>query len=401
MQFMFESLDDLAGQLQEKHSDLYLFFGNTADIVDRLLQQESIDAVFCNKDYTPFSLKRDDAIEQLCVKYSINFISKDDVLLNSPESIKTRNNEPFSIFTPFYKQSVTLPVALPCIMKKNNFYRGTLANTISSMQLKRILPYENKQCAVRGGTQQALKKLRHCLQFKNYAQERDFPAIETTRLSAHNKFGTISIRQVYHELASGLGSNHPLLRQLYWRDFFTMIAYFSPFVFGHPFRAKFERIPWHTNKADFERWCDGTTGFPIVDAGMRELNTTGFMHNRVRMIVGSFLTKDLHINWQLGEKYFAQQLVDYDPCVNNGNWQWVASTGADAQPYFRIFNPWLQQKKFDPQCSYIKKWIPELRSFSPTTIHAWFEQKISTSYPKPMLDHDVESKKAKKMYAAI
>lgn len=398
LQFMFESLDDLAGQLQEKRSNLYLFFGSTHDIVERLLCQENIDAIFCNKDYTPFSLKRDQELAKLCAKYNATFVAKEDVLLNSPDSIKTGNNEPFSIFTPFYKKMITVPIAKPHTSKRDNFYRHGITTTISSAQLKRIVPYENKNCAVHGGTQQALKKLKHCTQFKNYAKEHDFPAIETTRLSAHNKFGTVSIRQVYHSIAHSLGPHHPLLRQLYWRDFFTMIAYYSPFVFGHPFRSKFEHIPWDNIKKNFDRWCEGQTGFPIVDAGMRELNETGFMHNRVRMIVASFLTKDLHSNWQWGEKYFAQQLVDYDPCVNNGNWQWVASTGADAQPYFRIFNPWLQQKKFDSQCAYIKKWIPELRSFSSATIHSWFDQKIASPYPKPMLDHDRESKKAKKIY---
>jgi deoxyribodipyrimidine photo-lyase len=401
LQFMFESLDDLAGQLQEKKAELYIFFGPIDNVVERLLHQEKIDAVFCNKDYTPFSLKRDQKLERLCIKHGVTFVTKEDVLLNNPDAIKTGNGQAFSIFTPFYKQSITFPVALPHTSKNHNFYKEEIAKTISSAQLKRVLPYENQQCAIRGGTHQALKKLKHCLQFKNYARERDFPALETTRLSAHNKFGTVSIRQVYHSLANSLGPHHPLLRQLYWRDFFTMIAYFSPFVFGHPFRSKFEHLPWDYSKKNFARWCEGETGFPIVDAGMRELNETGFMHNRVRMIVASFLTKDLHINWQWGEKYFAQQLVDYDPCVNNGNWQWIASTGADAQPYFRIFNPWLQQKKFDSQCEYIKKWIPELRSFSPATIHCWFEQKTSSSYPKPMLDHDVESKKAKKMYANL
>jgi deoxyribodipyrimidine photo-lyase len=166
---------------------------------------------------------------------------------------------------------------------------------------------------------------------------------------------------------------------------------------------KYKSIKWSQNERYFHAWCEGLTGFPIVDAGMRELNATGYMHNRVRMIVASFLTKDLHIDWRLGEKYFAQKLVDYDPAVNNGNWQWVASTGCDAQPYFRVFNPWLQQKKFDPDCLYIKRWIPELAMLPPKSIHGLskIKSKLMANYPHPMVDHVIESQKAKIMFKKI
>jgi deoxyribodipyrimidine photo-lyase len=166
-------------------------------------------------------------------------------------------------------------------------------------------------------------------------------------------------------------------------------------VFGSSFQEKYQHIRWEHNEKKFHLWAEGKTGFPIVDAGMRELNATGNMSGRLRMITASFLIKDLHIDWMWGEKYFAKHLIDYDPAVNNGNWQWVASTGCDAQPYFRIFNPWLQQAKFDPECLYIKKWIPELSSFSPKTIHRWYlQEETFFSYPLPMLDHQVEAKKA-------
>ncbi|MGZ6329935.1 MAG: FAD-binding domain-containing protein, partial [Parachlamydiaceae bacterium] len=161
---------------------------------------------------------------------------------------------------------------------------------------------------------------------------------------------------------------------------------------------KFDKVTWENNSEYFERWCEGKTGFPIVDAGMRELNATGFMHNRVRMITASFLVKNLHINWQFGEKYFAQRLIDYDPAVNNGNWQWAASTGCDAQPYFRIFNPWSQQSKFDPDCKYIKKWIPELANEDRKTICHWYKQPKSSNYPLPIVDHALEAKKALTLY---
>ena len=199
------------------------------------------------------------------------------------------------------------------------------------------------------------------------------------------------MREVYYAITEQLGSEHPLLRQLYWRDFFTHIAYHFPQVFGRPFLEKFANLHWDNNRDYFQAWSEGKTGFPIVDAGMRELNATGFMHNRLRMIVASFLVKDLHISWRWGERYFAQHLVDYDPCVNNGNWQWAASTGCDAQPYFRIFNPWLQQQKFDPDCRYIYRWIPELKAFSPKTIHQWDKKHHHCNYPAPIIDHARES----------
>lgn len=236
-------------------------------------------------------------------------------------------------------------------------------------------------------------------QFQNYKDTHDFPSLSTTLLSPHLKFGSLSIREVYHTIAAKLGGEHSLIRQLYWRDFYSQIAFHAPFVFGHPYQKKFQTLPWSENKKAFAAWCAGKTGFPIVDAGMRQLNQTGFMHNRVRMIVASFLVKDLHINWLWGERYFAQQLIDYDPAVNNGNWQWCASTGCDPQPYFRIFNPWLQQKKFDPEAEYIKKWVVELQDIPTQLIHNWYRSDdIIPHYPRPIVEHSKESKKAKEDY---
>jgi deoxyribodipyrimidine photo-lyase len=232
-----------------------------------------------------------------------------------------------------------------------------------------------------------------------YLSQRDFPALaSTTGLSAYLKFGCCSVREAYYAVIQALGGEHPLIRQLYWRDFFTHIAFHFPHVFGHAFHQQYDNIAWKNNLDDFQAWANGLTGFPIVDAGMRELNQTGFMHNRVRMVVASFLVKDLHISWRWGERYFAQHLIDYDPCVNNGNWQWAASTGCDAQPYFRIFNPWLQQQKFDADCVYIKQWIPELRPFQPNTIHRWHKNPQPSDYPLPRLDHAANSRQAIRLF---
>ncbi len=240
--------------------------------------------------------------------------------------------------------------------------------------------------------------------FRDYKTRRDFPFEHgTTRLSAYLKFGLCSIREIHEAVSKQLGILHPLIRQLYWRDFYIHIAFHFPHVFKRAFKPRYERIQWSYDSSLFQMWCEGKTGFPIVDAGMRQLNTTGWMHNRVRMIVASFLTKDLHIDWRWGERYFAERLVDYDPSVNNGNWQWAASTGADAQPYFRIFNPWRQQKRYDKECKYIKKWIPELSKVKANIIHKWFKPTnldSEISYPKPIVDHKEESQFAKELFAS-
>jgi deoxyribodipyrimidine photo-lyase len=208
---------------------------------------------------------------------------------------------------------------------------------------------------------------------------------------------------VYHTIKERFGSEHTLIRELYWRDFFTHIAWHFPHVFGHAFYRHYDAIKWENDNELFSAWCSGRTGFPIVDAGMRELVATGFMHNRVRMIVSSFLVKDLLISWQWGERFFAQHLTDYDPSVNNGNWQWAASTGCDAQPYFRIFNPWLQQKRFDPQCAYIKRWIPELSQYSAAEIHKLADRAgpsggRAREYPAPVVQHSIQKIRAEELF---
>jgi len=402
VQFLLESLLDLEQQIKNLGGTLYLFYDDSNDVLETLIAQEKFDAVFCNKDYTPFSTQRDKAIQDACNAHNVHFEQCADVLLNEPETVKTGNKTPYAKFTPFYKHcSTTFSVATPQTLKSIPFYTKEIHHQQNHELYRKFIQNLNPHIKIHGGTQEALKILHQLSDYKNYTNTHDFPALDsTTHLSAHLKFGTISIRQLYHAIRNALGNNHPLLRQLYWRDFFYHVAYNNPSVFGHAYIKKYNALWWANSTKNFAAWCQGITGFPIVDAGMRELNTTGYMHNRVRMIVASFLTKDLHIDWQWGEKYFAQQLVDYDPAVNNGNWQWAASTGCDAQPYFRIFNPWLQQKKFDPQCEYIQKWIPELKDVSPKIIHTLFKETSPSlkDYPRPIVDHAQESTLAKKLY---
>lgn len=397
LQFMIESLEDLGDQLHKEDGRLYLFHGTSEKVVADLIKHEKIDAVFSNKDYTPFAQKRDKLIAHVCKEHDVAFHTFDDALMNAPGTILTGSGEPYKVFTPFWKASVQAPVGADVPLKHAHFYTQAVHNSEKTTIFKTIVPESNPDLAVNGGRTQALKIVKHLCGFVTYEQTRDTPAIDTTHLSAHLKFGTVSPRELYRHMkeALGRGAHSGLIRQLYWRDFWYHVAYFWPNVFGHAFQAEYDNMQWSKDKKTFAAWCEGRTGFPIVDAGMRQLNKTGFMHNRVRMIVASFLTKDLHISWRWGEQYFARTLVDYDPCVNNGNWQWSASTGCDPQPYFRIFNPWLQQKKFDPECRYIKKWVPELKNVPIAIIHGWEKTEYAnTTYPRPMLDHNTERNNA-------
>lgn len=403
LQFMIESLEELTEEIKKSGGKLYLFYGDPKEVVESCIEKLKIDGVVFNKDYTPYSVKRDSAIEAVCKKHEISFHSFEDVLLHPIEETLKSDGSQYKVFTPFFRNAVRMQVIPPIKNRYENYYSKPISFAEKTTIYSEVLP--ERALEAKGGRDAALKILKGLSKFSEYENERDFPAYDaTTHLSAHLKFTTISPREAYYAIAKKLGEDSPLIRSLYWRDFFTSIAFFSPHVFGHSFYKKFDKLSWSTNKKDFARWCQGETGFPIVDAGMRELNQTGYMHNRVRMIAAAFLIKDLHIDWRMGEKYFAQNLIDYDPAVNNGNWQWAASTGCDAQPYFRIFNPWSQQKRFDPECTYIKRWIPELESLSPDAIHKWHSMGNELplyDYPAPMLDHSEEAKITLESYKKI
>jgi deoxyribodipyrimidine photo-lyase len=396
LHFMLQSIVDLEAQLKNVGGRLALFHSNPHAVIAQLSAQHQIEAVFINRDYTPFSKLRDTEIADVCLELGITLHILPDVLLIEPEHALKSDSTPYKVFTAFYNFARQIPVILPQASEKACFVKVT--PDLSVGQLK--CPSNETIKPMPGGRGKALALLENIGNYQNYAQGRDSPYLvdATSRLSAHLKFGTCSIREAYYAIVDQLGTEHPLLRQLYWRDFFTHIGFHFPRVFGHAFKQKYGRLKWGNNTNHFQAWCKGETGFPIVDAGMRELNATGFMHNRVRMVAASFLVKDLHIDWRWGERYFAQHLVDYDPCVNNGNWQWVASTGCDAQPYFRIFNPWKQQQKFDPDCGYIFRWIPELKAFPVNMIHHWDKKHIECSYPRPIIDHSQESRITKERY---
>ena len=404
-QFMLESLEDLAEQLRDAGGKLYLFRGEPTEVVGELIGETEKDLVAVNRDYTPFSRERDGRLRELAAEAGAHFHSEDDALLLPPGAVKTNQGTPYRVFTPFWKAARERAVPEPAPgVPGASWVTEEIEGTIDLDDAWSVLPEPNEDLRVHGGRERALAILDRLGEHRDYQETRDVPADEegTTRLSAHLKFGTVSAREVLHAIRRELGEDHGLARELWWRDFFTQLAWFHPWVLqGQPFRSEYAAIEWEEDDSLFDAWREGRTGFPLVDAGMRQLAATGFMHNRVRMLTASFLVKDLHIDWRRGERHFARHLVDYDPAVNNGNWQWAASTGADAQPFFRVFNPWRQQEKFDPECEYVKRWVPELRELEPEAIHGLENDRPAGSdldYPEPVVDHRERAREAEEMF---
>ena len=395
--FLLQSLADLDRQLVDCGGNLRIFTGKPHEVVERLLAAGEIDGVFANRDYTPRAIRRDRLIRDVCKRAGVAFTLTADALLNEPEAVTIADGDPYVVFTPYHRVASKYPVAPPVYERPDNLVgKGAPGDAFTRAHK----PHSVVSLDITPGRDGALAILRHIESLADYENTRDYPATSggTSRLSAHLRFGTCSPREAWHAIARGLGEEHPLLRQLYWRDFFTQVAFHHPHVFGHAFRREYDAIEWREDEADFARWCEGKTGFPIVDAAMRELTSTGYMHNRTRMVVASFLVKNLHIDWRKGEAFFARYLIDYDPSVNNGNWQWAASTGCDAQPYFRVFNPWRQQHRFDADAAYIKKWVPELAGLDAADIHRI--EKDPGSYFPPIVDQKVSAAEIKARFKA-
>jgi deoxyribodipyrimidine photo-lyase len=402
IQFMIESLENLYQEINNSGGKLYTFYGDNNKIISYLIERLNIDYLSFNIDITPYAMERDRKIKDLCEKKGCEIECYHDYYLNPPGTIFNSSDEPYRKFTPYYNVSIKKHIQPPLKIRILKFHKTTihLPNQISLTQSfsKFLNNYYNEDISVNGGRDNAIiclneaKKTQH-----NYSKTHNLVYRNTTLLSAYIKFGCISIREVYKTFRS----NHDLIRQLIWRDFYANILFNYPYVLEHPMKKEYSKIKWHNNSNYFNAWKSGKTGFPIVDAGMRQMNTTGYMHNRSRLIVSSFLIKTLLINWKNGEKYFANKLVDYDPANNNLNWQWIASTAVDSQPYFRIFNPWLQQEEFDEECEYIKKWVPELIDVPPKDIHKWYdsyENHKNIKYNKPICDYYEQKEKALKMY---
>jgi deoxyribodipyrimidine photo-lyase len=420
VQFMIESLHELSNIIKEKNGKLYFFTGDNIKILESIHKEYKINSVGYNMDYTPYARERDNEINIWAKNNNIKIFCEEDYalynILNN-ETINQTTQNAYLVFTPFKKHCIkTLIVRKPDKFNSFHFYKkNDLKKNIYYLEDKDINKFYtiNKDINVNGGRKNGLKILSNINNWTQYNNKRDILTYKTTFLGAHNHFSTVSIREVYYTILDKLGKNNGLINELHWRDFYINITYFYPKILqkqinksskNKALKEKYDDIKWSYNKKLFKLWSLGQTGFPIIDAAMNQLNKTGFMHNRCRMIVASFLCKDLHIDWRLGEQYFATKLVDYDPMSNSGGWQWCASTGADSQPYFRIFNPWSQQIKFDPECEYIKNWLPVLSSIPSKDIHNWYDKwkdYINVKYYKPIINHSEEKDKTLKIFKSI
>jgi deoxyribodipyrimidine photo-lyase len=375
VEFIHLALQQLQQQLNKKSSTLDVRYGYPEQVFTQLLQDYAVEKVFTNHDYEPYAKQRDTVIAKLLKENGAGLHTfKDQVIFEKAEVVKD-DGKPYTIFTPYSRRWKALVNefylrSYPVKKYLSNFYKQAEKKipSLESMQFKpagQAFPAKNWKEEI----------------IRNYKEQRDIPSIKgTSRLSVHLRFGIISIRELAREAGS---LNETFLNELIWRDFYHMILWHFPHVVGHAFKPEYDKIQWRNNEKEFDAWCNGQTGYPIVDAGMRELNETGFMHNRVRMIVASFLTKHLLIDWRWGEAYFAKKLLDFDLAANNGGWQWAAGSGCDAAPYFRVFNPYLQTQRFDPALKYIRKWVAEFEEFT---------------YPHPIIEHDVARKRCLEVY---
>lgn len=405
IQFMVESLKELDKELRNNKSKLHVFKGDNVRVLKKICKTIDVENIAFNMDYTPYSIKRDKEISKLCKKLSINCILKEDYLLADMGSFLKKDNTAYTIFTPFKNNGMKLKKRI------NNPNKTKIKNLIKSNKLETVdyIKYKiNKNISVTGGRINGLKQLKKVKNQKKYDKTRNILSVETTLLSAYIKFGCLSIREVFWYIHEKLGSKSVLLSQLFWREFYFYIVYYFPKVLkGKNYNEKYNSIKWKSSKKMFEAWCKGKTGYPVVDAGMRQINKTGYMHNRARLITSNFLNRLLGQDWRKGEQYYATMLVDYDPSVNNGNWQWIASTGVDPKPYFqRLFNPMTQSKKYDNNCEYIRKWIPELKDVPDKDIHDWNTKYVNydlkkVKYVKPIVEYKKARSDSISMYQKV
>lgn len=403
VQFMIESLQDLAGQISKAGGHLYTFFGDNEKVVKQCIQAFDIDVVCFNLDITPYAKERDAKIIQVCERTETYVMYDYDYYLHEPGTIINATGGQYQKFTPYYEAALRKQVDSPVGARKIHFKESgaSISNKISLEDALHKFTHVNPDILVHGGRNNAIKQMKSAAKnIQNYPRTHNMLIHPTSQLSAYIKFGCVSIREVYKTFRS----KRDFIRQLFWRDFYASVLYSFPHVLGHAMKPKYDKVKWHYNERWFDAWCTGKTGFPVVDAGMRQLNQTGYMHNRARLIVASFLVKTLLIDWKKGEQYFATKLTDYDPASNNLNWQWCASSAVDSQPYFRIFNPWRQTENFDPECEYIKQWVPELDSVPAKDILKWdttWTNYSKIGYTKPICNYEIQKEKALEMLGAV
>lgn len=366
--FIHAQLHRIQTELEKFNSSIWVMHDTVENAWDQITSQLKIDAVYTNEDYEEYAIQRDKMVAKMLSQQGIAFHSYKDQTVFAPGEISKDNGSPYTIYTPYKNKwlaKVQAEDLKPIAITKTDYavssYKIPSLEEIGFTPTNIDLPEYNLEVV------------------PNYDKTRDTPSKSTSKIGVHLRFGTIGIR----ELIQKTSSNDTYISELIWREFFMQILFHFPDVVHHNFKRQYDGIDWINDADQFQRWCDGQTGYPMVDAGMRELNATGFMHNRVRMVTASFLCKHLLIDWRWGEAYFAQKLLDYDLSANNGNWQWAAGTGCDAAPYFRVFNPESQQQKFDPNWTYIRKWVPEFGT---------------PAYPRPMVDHKMARNRAIETY---
>ena len=374
--FIHDELSNIKAKLEEMGSSLWVYYGTPLEAYKELTEQFNIQTVFTNHDYEPYAIQRDTNIQNFLKTQGIDFQTFKDQVIFEKSEVLTGQDKPYSVFSPYgRKWRATLTKSDYVPYPSENYWQA----------FAKINSFKMPSLSEMGFQQSDLPIPKRSIQIpviQTYDKTRNFPALQdgTTRMGIHLRFGTVSIRQM---VIRALALNDTYLNELIWREFYMQILYHFPQVVTKAFKPKYDNIPWRNNEQEFEKWCKGETGYPMVDAGMRELNTTGYMHNRVRMITASFLCKHLLIDWRWGEAYFAEKLLDFELSSNNGGWQWASSSGCDAAPYFRIFNPTSQLKKFDSKGEYVRRWIPELDSLS---------------YPRPIVEHKMARERALRVY---
>lgn len=371
--FILQQLTALNEKLAKYKSGISIYYGSALEVFKILADKYSVAAVFTNEDYEPAARWRDDEVQSFLAKQKISFHSFTDQVIFAKDDIMKDDGTPYSVYTPYARKWLEK-------------WREKPQSPIRSQDaLKNLYPLQPEKVSLTDigfqstGRKWDIPKLTSKF-FKQYAETRNFPSQLTSELSVHLRFGTVGPRELLEKVE---GSSETFVKELIWREFFMQLLYHHPHVVTKAFRAEYDQIPWEHDEEKLKCWQEGQTGYPLVDAGMRQLNACGFMHNRVRMVCASFLTKHLLIDWRVGEAYFAAKLLDYDLAANNGNWQWCAGSGADASPYFRIFNPLEQQKKFDPDFKYIKRWVPEYGT---------------AQYPEPLVEHKTARERALAVY---
>ncbi|MBB6329937.1 deoxyribodipyrimidine photo-lyase [Chryseobacterium sediminis] len=375
--YIHQALTDVNISLQKYHSGVNTYYGKPIEIFQKLSEEYHIESVFCNRDYEPQAIERDKEIYYFLKEKNIPFKAYKDQVIFDKDQIVKKDGSPYTVYTPFakkWREALTPEHYKSVELNFKNLFTQEYSDIITL-----------KEIGFRKTDFDFIKPVLDASIIDDYDKYRDYPALQhTTQLGIALRFGTISIRRC---VDFALNHNAIWLSELIWREFFMQILYHFPQVVHQSFKKQYDTINWRNNEEEFKHWCEGTTGYPIVDAGMRQLNQTGYMHNRVRMIVASFLCKHLLIDWRWGEAYFALKLNDYDLSANNGNWQWAAGSGCDAAPYFRVFNPTAQAEKFDKDFLYIKKWLPEWNTSaypSPIVEHAFARERALTEYKKAL-----------------